>query len=97
MVTVFITNVMEPFHEIAVDSTGFPAFGEFRSFAFGGMLALVVCCTDAGHVLNLLNEIGGRKNRLSTLIDNSSWIASTLSLLIFELFRISGLQISHNN
>ena len=75
-----------------MDSTGFPAYGEFRSFAFGGMLAVIICCTDSTHVLNLLNEIGGRRNRLSTLIDNGSWIASTLSLVVFELFRISGTE-----
>lgn len=88
-VTSFVTTTIEPFHEISTDSSGFPAYGEFRSFAFGGLLSIIICCTDATQLLSLLNELGGRQNRLATIIDMGSWLASALSLIIFELFRIS--------
>lgn len=96
VITSLITSSIQPFYEISKDSTGFPAYGEFRSFAFGGILAVLICCVDSSHVLSLLNETGCRKSRVSALIDNGSWFATTLALVVFEIFRISGTIIDKN-
>ena len=55
--TTFITGTIEPFREIAIDSTNFPDFGEFRSFALGGMLAIIVALPDSSLMLGLLKVI----------------------------------------
>ena len=88
--TAFIVTSIQPFTEISKDSTGFPAFGEFRSMAFAGMLATLLCTMDSSHILSLLGEIGSGKNRIAALIENGNWFATTLSLIVFELCRVSG-------
>lgn len=93
--TVIITFLINPFYEIARDSTGFPAYGEFRSFAFSGMLAVTLVNVDSRFILNLLNEVGSGKQRLSQLIDNGSWVASVMASMLFEVFRIA-VQASEN-
>ena len=69
--TVFIVTTVEPFHEIALDSTDFPDYGEFRSFAMGGMLAVII--TISGRVRKnrkffkvtfLENFVNLKKNRI---------------------------------
>ena len=37
-----------------MDSTQFPDYGEFRSFALGGMLAVIVALPDSSLMLSLL-------------------------------------------
>ena len=50
----FIVTSIEPFREIALDSTDFPDYGEFRSFALGGILAIIVSLPDSSLMLGLL-------------------------------------------
>ena len=100
--TVFIVTSIEPFREIALDSTDFPDYGEFRSFAMGGMLGVIITIADSSLILRLLKEIGGKNNRLSAIIENGGWVATCLGTTLFEIFRISGLGrskifISNNN
>jgi len=89
IVTAFIVTTIQPFGEIALDSTRFPNYGEFRSFAMGGMLAVIITVADTSLILGLLKEIGGKNNRLSAIIENGGWIATCLGTTMFEIFRIS--------
>lgn len=89
VVTAFIVTTIQPFGEIALDSTRFPNYGEFRSFAMGGMLAVIITVADTSLILGLLREIGGKNNRLSAIIENGGWIATCLGTTLFEIFRIS--------
>ena len=43
-----------------MDSTQFPDYGEFRSFALGGMLAVIVALPDSSLMLSLLKVIIGK-------------------------------------
>ena len=52
--TAFIVTNIEPFREVSLDSTKFPDYGEFRSFALGGMLAVIVALPDSSLMLGLL-------------------------------------------
>ena len=90
VVTAFIVTTIQPFGEIALDSTRFPNYGEFRSFAMGGMLAVIITVADTSLILGLLREIGGKNNRLTAIIENGGWIATCLGTTLFEIFRISG-------
>jgi hypothetical protein len=90
LMTLLITIFINPFSEIAQDSTGFPAYGEFKSFAFSGLLAVIIVNVDSKFVLNLLNEVGAGKQALSQHIDNGSWVASVMATILFEVFRICG-------
>jgi len=89
VVTAFIVTTIQPFGEIALDSTRFPNYGEFRSFAMGGMLAVIITVADTSLILGLLREIGGKNNRLTAIIENGGWIATCLGTTLFEIFRIS--------
>ena len=52
--TVFVVGSIEPFTEIAMDSTDYPDYGEFRSFAMAGLLAVIVGLSDSSLILGLL-------------------------------------------
>ena len=80
--TTFIVTNIEPFREIALDSTDFPDYGEFRSFALGGILAIIVSLPDSSLMLGLLKVLRSsiqsltffsRKSAAKTIVFRTYW------------------------